>query len=193
MKLGDGLLRKRGKNKHTCPIFDNDFLASSNQIKLKSTDYIFPIKQDDICDYNPLCFMSSGMMLDDIIMNIFTQSTKKSTAAHQEHFFSRFKDDAIQLYKGYMQDFTWKTTIADTKRTLRSHHYIGIEKLRKYLSGILYIENIKESDFNNTHIIKSNILPVSNVPEEERFISSMTPIRFRNDQDESRCYVNSTF
>ena len=76
MKLGYGLLRKRGNNKHTCHIFDNDFLASSNQMKLKSTDYIFPIKQDDICDYNPLCFMSSGMMLDNIIMNIFTQSTK---------------------------------------------------------------------------------------------------------------------
>ena len=40
-KLGDGLLSKRGKNNHTCPIFDNDFLASSNQMKLKSTDYIF--------------------------------------------------------------------------------------------------------------------------------------------------------
>ena len=37
-KLGDGLLSKIGKNKHTCPIFDNDFLASSNQIKLKSND-----------------------------------------------------------------------------------------------------------------------------------------------------------
>ena len=73
--------------------------------------------------------------------------------------------------------------IANTKKTLRSHHYIEIEKLRKYLSGILNIENIKadlekkvdefindKSDFNNTHIIKSNILPVSNIPEEERFI-----------------------
>ena len=49
-KLGDGLLNKRGENKHTCPIFDNDFLAYSNQIKLKSTDYIFPIKQGYICD-----------------------------------------------------------------------------------------------------------------------------------------------
>ena len=87
-KLGDGLLSKIGKNKHKFPIFDNDFLSSSNQIKLKSTDLIFPIKQDDICDYNPLCFMSSGMMLDNIIMDIFTQSTKNTTKANQEHFFS---------------------------------------------------------------------------------------------------------
>ena len=76
MKLGDSLQRKRGKNKHTCPMFDNDFLASSNKMKLCTTDYIFPIKQDDICDYNTLCFMSSGLTLDDIIMNIFTESTK---------------------------------------------------------------------------------------------------------------------
>ena len=73
-------------------MFDNEFLASSDQMKLCTTDYIFPIKQDDICDYNPLCFMSIGLMLDDIIMNIFTESTKESTTPHQNHF-SRFQDD----------------------------------------------------------------------------------------------------
>ena len=139
-------------------------------------------------------------------MNIFTQSKKNTTEAHQEHLVSRSKDDAIQLYKGYMQEFTRKTTIADTKRTLRSHHLIGIEILRKYLYGITFIESTQADlekkvdefindkiDCNNTHIIKSNIQPVSNVPEEARFISSMTPIGSRNDQDESRCYLNSTF
>ena len=121
MKLGDGLPRKRGKNNFTCPIFDKYFLSSSNQMKLCTADYIFSIKQDDICDYNHLCFMSSGMMLDDIY--IYTKH-KKPTTAHQQHLFSRFKDDSIQLYKESMQDFTQKTTIADTKMTLRSRHYI---------------------------------------------------------------------
>ena len=87
MKLGDDLQRKMGNSKHTCPMFDNYFLASSNQMKLCTTDYIFQIKQDDICDYNPLCFMSSGLMLDDTIMNIFIDSTNKSTKPHQKHFF----------------------------------------------------------------------------------------------------------
>ena len=50
MKLGDGFQIKRGKYKHTRLIFDSDFLASSNQMKLCTTDYIFLIKQDDICD-----------------------------------------------------------------------------------------------------------------------------------------------
>ena len=103
-----------------------------------------------------------------------------------------------------MQGFTWKKRKTIQKRTLLLHHYIEIKKLGKYISGILYIENDKayiginmdqfinnKSDFNNTHIIKSNIQPVSNIPEEERFISSITPIGFKNGQDESRCYVNS--
>ena len=105
-----------------------------------------------------------------------------------------------------MQDFTWKTTIADTKRTLRSHHYIRIEIRRKYLNGITLIESTQADlekkvdvfinhkiDLNTTHIIKSDIHQLTNVPEEAHFISSITPTGFRNDQDESRCYVNSTF
>ena len=90
-----------------------------------------------------------------------------------------FEDDKIQLYKGCMQDFTWKTTIADTKRTLRSHHYIGIEIWRKYLNGIALIESTQEVlekkvdkfinhkiDFNTAHIIKSDIQQITKIPEK---------------------------
>ena len=200
------MLKKTGKNKLKFPIFDNDFLSSSNKIKLKTTDCIFQIKQDYICDYNAMCFMSSGMMLDDIIMNIFTKITKNTNKSNQEHYFSRTKDGVIQLYKGSMQDFTWKTTINNTKRTLRSRHYIRIDVWRKYLNVITLIESTQADldkmvdefinhkiDFNTAHIIKSDIQQITNIPEKARFISSMTPTGFRNDQDESRCYVNSTF
>ena len=60
-----------------------------------------------------------------------------------------------------MQDFTWKTTASDTKRTLSSHHYIGIEKLRKYLSGISHIENTKadlEKILTSSSIIKATLI-----------------------------------
>ena len=117
MKLGDGLQRKRAKNKHTCPMFDNDLLVYSNKMKLCTTDYIYPIKQDNICDYNPLCFMSSGLMLHDIIMNTFIESTKNSTTSHQKHCFYRFQDDTIHLYKGSLQDFTRKRKMPIQKYT----------------------------------------------------------------------------
>ena len=82
----------------------------------------------------------------------------------------------------------------DTKKTLRSHNYIKREKLRKYLSGILKNQFINDiSNFNNKHIIQYNNKPIYNIPEEQRYISSMTPIGSRNGQDESRCYVNSSF
>ena len=105
-----------------------------------------------------------------------------------------------------MKDFTWKTKINDTKRTLRSHHYISIDLWRKYLNGITRIESTladlekkvdefinHKIDFNTAHIIKSDIQQIMKIPEKARFISSMTPTSFRNNQDESRCYVNSTF
>ena len=82
---------------------------------------------------------------------------------------------------------------ADTKRTLRSHHYIEREKLGKYLSGILSIDNDEAdqgkkttqfindiNDFNNKNIINWNNKPISNIPEKPHYISSMTSIGFRN-------------
>ena len=150
--------------------------------------------------------MSSGMMLDDIIMNIFTKIPKITTKANQENYFSRTKDGVIQLYKGSMQDFTWKTTINDTNRTLRSHHYISIDSWRKYLNGITVIDSTQaeldkmvdefisnKTKFQTKQIIKSDIQQIMNMPEKARFISSMTPTGFKNDQEKSRCYVNSTF
>ena len=138
MKIGDCFQKKGGMTKHTCPMFDNDFLASSKQMKLCTTDYIFPIKQDNICDYNPLCFMSSGLMLDDIIVNLFTDGKEQTTDSYYNYLFSKIQDDTIHLYKGSLQDFTWKRKNADTKRTLCSYHYI--EKKIKKLS-ICYLIN----------------------------------------------------
>ena len=140
MKLGDGLQRKRGKNNHTCPILNNDFLASSNQMKLCTIDYIFPIKQDDICDYSPLCFMSSGLMLDDIIINILTESAKKSTTPHQKHFFPDSR--MIQFtFRKYQCNILYGT---GTIPILKGHYIVSFYwnlNIEKYLSDILFIEN----------------------------------------------------
>ena len=89
-------------------MFDNEFLESSKQIKLCTRCYIFTIKQKDICDYNPLCFMSGVLMLDNIIMNLFTYSTEQTTDSYQMHLFSKIQDDKIHLYKGSLQDLNGK-------------------------------------------------------------------------------------
>ena len=99
------------------PYFDNKLLASSKQLKLCPRDIIFPIKQEDICDYNPRCFMSSGLMIDNTIMNLFKYSTKQTMDSVKKDIFSKIQDDTIYLEKGYLQDYSKKKRISDTKKT----------------------------------------------------------------------------
>ena len=76
-----------GKNKYTYPMFDNNLLVSSKQLKLCPREFIFPIKQEDIFNYNPQCFMSSVLMLDVIIMNLFSDITKKKRFSEDGFIF----------------------------------------------------------------------------------------------------------
>ena len=77
-----------------------------------------------------------------------------------------------------------------------SHHFIENETLGKYLSGISSIDmdaadlekKINQfindiSDFNNKHTIQCHNKTISNLPEEPRYISSMTPTESNNVQD----------
>ena len=66
--------KQKGKCALSLYLTMNSYLL---QIKLKFVIFVFLTKQDDICDYNPECFISSGFMLEDIIMNIFRNTTKK--------------------------------------------------------------------------------------------------------------------
>ena len=87
--------------------------------------------------------MSSGLMLDGIIMNLFSDITKQTTDSVKRDLVSKTQDNRIYLYKGSLQDYSRKKIIADTKKTLRSHHFVDKDKLRKYLSGMLYIYILK--------------------------------------------------
>ena len=49
------------------------------------------------------------------------------------------------------------------------------------------------SDFNNKHIIHCYNKTISNINEEPRFISYMTPTGFINGEVGSRYYVNLSF
>ena len=66
------ITNKREK-KLTFPIFDNEFLSSSKQSKIVPKYCIFPIKHEDMCYNNTECFMSGGLILDSIIMNILSE------------------------------------------------------------------------------------------------------------------------
>ena len=72
---------------YTFPIFDNEFLSSSKPIKIGVKDFVFPTKQDHRCDYNSKCFMYVGLILDDIVMNFFNDTTEKQERQVKNIFF----------------------------------------------------------------------------------------------------------
>ena len=78
---------KNGKNKFTCPIFDNKFLSLSKHSKSCPRDFIIPIKQEDIRDYNLWCFMSSGLIIDVIIMDLFSGTTEQKQIQQKGFIF----------------------------------------------------------------------------------------------------------
>ena len=106
-------------------MFDNYFLASSKQIKLCTRDYIFPVKQDNICDYNLLCFMSSGLMLDDIITNLFIDIIKQTTESHQKHFFPKSSMITFTCTKDLCRILHGKE-----KMLIQKGHYVRIITLK---------------------------------------------------------------
>ena len=58
-------------------IFDDESLSSSKKIHIGVKDCIFTTKHNDICYYNPHCFMSGVLIIDDIIINFYIITTEK--------------------------------------------------------------------------------------------------------------------
>ena len=59
------------------PIFDNQLLSSLKTIKIDVKECVFPTEQNDKCYYNTKSFISGGLMIDDIIMNLFMNTAEK--------------------------------------------------------------------------------------------------------------------
>ena len=67
------------------------------------------MKNKDICDYDPICIISSGLMFDDIIMDRIKiiQSSQNYTEEH-DCVFTQIDNDMIYIYRGSLQYFYWK-------------------------------------------------------------------------------------
>ena len=85
-------------------MFDKESLASSKQLKLFPIYFIFLFQQKNRRDYNPRYFMSSVLVLNDIITNLFSDITKQTTDLVKKDLLSKIQDDRIYLYKRSLQD-----------------------------------------------------------------------------------------
>ena len=108
------------------------------------------------------------------------------------------------FYQGSLQDYSRKKNEWYQKNVTYASLYL---RILNEISGWFVIYNFWWSRyhgqksqrfyhiwyFNKEHIIKPYNLTQYNIPEEEHYISCMTPTGFINGQDESRWYVNSSF
>ena len=61
--------------------------------------------------------MSIVLMLDNKIMDLFSETPKQKIDSAQKHLFSKIKYGKIYLYQGSLQDYSWKKIISDIKKT----------------------------------------------------------------------------
>ena len=90
------------------PPFGNELLSPSKYIILKGNPINYPLKKKDIYDYNPRCFVSSGLMFDEIIMKMIRN---KALEYHKEGFdncFTNIENKKVYMYRGSLQYFYWK-------------------------------------------------------------------------------------
>ena len=90
--------------------------------------------------------MSGVLMLYGFIINLFSYTTRQNINSVKNDF-SKINDDKIYLYQGSIQDCFWNNKIADTRKILRTHHFIERIKLRKYIGSLLSII-IDEADLH---------------------------------------------
>ena len=62
----------------------------------------------------PVFFMSGGLMIDDIIMNIFSDTEEQEMSSVM--IFSKMKDNEIYLYQESLQYYTCRKTITDKNK-----------------------------------------------------------------------------
>ena len=64
---------RKNKLKTFTPL-GNECLHPSKNITQKNDHISYPMKQKDLCDYNPRCIMPRGLTFDEIIMGIISKN-----------------------------------------------------------------------------------------------------------------------
>ena len=116
----------------------NDFLPPSKNITLKNNHFIFPMKNEDIFDYDPRCIMFSGLMFDEIIMNHIKriESSHNHTEEH-DCVFTHIFDDIIYIYRGSIQDFHRKNGTYECIDMPCENYTIKSNKVQYYWALVL--------------------------------------------------------
>ena len=96
------------------------------------------MKNKDICDYDPICIISSGLMFDEIIM-YHIKIIQSSNNYNEEHdcVFTRIDTNMIYIYSGSLQDLYWKKGTYECTDMPCEHYTIKRNKVKDYWARVL--------------------------------------------------------
>ena len=109
------------------------------------TDFpiMYPLEKKDICDYDPRCIMSSGLVFDYIIMNIIRN---KKLARHNEKmivFLYRFRTTSFICAGSHFNTFTEKKGTYECIVLPCVHFHLKITDMKQYSTHILKKRHFK--------------------------------------------------
>ena len=149
--------------------------------------------------------MSSGLMFDDIIINMISNKALKCHSEGVDSYFTNIENNIIYMYRGSLQNFYWNKVPRESLDVPCPHFNVEIIKMRAYLTNILKCDtssdDMKEKidywldsfeKFHKKYIIMPTKSNTTSFPEESRYIAVRSPLDFINHENETKCYFNAT-
>ena len=79
------------------PQFGDNFITLIKNYYSEGHPIIYLLKQKDKWDYNPICMMSSGLMFDDIIMNMIRNKVLEYHVAVVDSYLTKMENTIIYM------------------------------------------------------------------------------------------------
>ena len=100
---------------------------------MKDNPILYPSKQKYISNYYPRCLISSGLMFDEIIMNMIRDKALELHLEGVDSYFTKVDNNIIYMYRGYLHDFYWNKGTHESLDVACLHFNVEIIKLRQYV------------------------------------------------------------
>ena len=75
-----------------------------HQKQLMGHPILYPLIQNDICDYNNRCLISIVLILDEIIMNMIRNKVLEYNVEGDDSYFTNMDNNIMYIYRGSLQD-----------------------------------------------------------------------------------------
>ena len=111
--------------------------TSIKNITLKKDHIIYPMKNKDLCDYDPRCIMSSSLMFDDIIMGAIERNELSHYTAEKDCVLHRLFLTSFICTGGHFKIFYWKKGNYECLEMPCENFYFKNNEMKDYWTQLL--------------------------------------------------------